>query len=415
MEQCFGTLFRQSAFSSMHPSQVISSRPLRAPWTAAAIAAKKTKEQMIAFTAATEPVSKSETTATANTVESLPHANTNITTKSTDKLPILHSATQWGLKYSLRTDLKTIQLDSFDDETLIRPIFKSGFARHNGILSWKENFPQPQASMLADVRSRAMCDLDHDITGLPAKPLQNMTNAEWKQWLLFARSKRSEFNRLLENRRTSDSHWKQFLGLENLPSKEEDIHPVHYSAYKPPQSMSDTASYTTTPIPLAKKVRGRLLNVLRVSDYAVGINGVVAYLHKTKTPSYLQQHSGHSGFNQRVLVDRSVTYDFWVLYSGHDHLGRPDVIVTMMDPAIHHNAMFDHSSGRGSSSTSRYREAHERQHQNTKDLKNTLNIKPFGLNLEQKDYTQFQTSSFSTEQDNDLIASIINNATSLKK
>ncbi|KAJ1339373.1 hypothetical protein BSLG_005998 [Batrachochytrium salamandrivorans] len=50
--------------------------------------------------------------------------------------------------------------------------------------------------------------------------------------------------------------------------------------------MSDTASYTTTPIPLAKKVR-------------------------------------------RPSSQRS-----------------QDVIVTMMDPAIHHNAMFDHSSGR---------------------------------------------------------------------
>ncbi|KAH6568932.1 hypothetical protein BSLG_009978 [Batrachochytrium salamandrivorans] len=364
MEQSFSNMFRKSAFASLHPSQVLVARPRNDPWSAAGMAAKANLASMTNVTDMANPASEgvATTMATASNLDSVRKGGSALAGESADSRPLDASSLeqvpmqnpvvsqptptqrshvmrapsgQWGLKYTLRTDLSVIQLSTFDDEVLIRPRYWSGLHRSNAISSWKENFPAPKS--FDSIRRRAMCDLDHDMTGLPNKPLQDMTQAEWSQWLSFARSKRADFQLGVKEKRLSEENWKNYIGLDRLHTRTEGIHPVHYStcedslpsnnATRSGRYMSSSQSSTQS----YKKVCGRLLNSVNWIDYAVGVSGVVAYLHRSNVDSHLQRHPGRSSLNRRMPIDRSVTHNFWVMSASHDHLGRPNVILTMQD------------------------------------------------------------------------------------
>eukprot|EP00842_Homolaphlyctis_polyrhiza_P005894 jgi/Hompol1/6305/HPOL_004930-RA len=266
------------------------------------------------------------------------------------------------------------EIQSFDDATLQRPLVRSALARVAGVVRWKETFAPPSPSMLRAVQNSALDAFALDPppvtktktssspsssssstssstppspspsssivkarippgSNLPAhKPLDKMSSAEWLRWLNHARSLRSEWAKLL----SSDSadpdtvavrtdQWREFLGIDKLPRSHDPIHPVHYSSNLP-QDSSNAAS--------VPKVKGRLLNNVKGTDFAVGIGGIVAFMHRTKTPKGMFDSIDSYLSSGRSPIDRSRTHEFWVLKAEHDHLGRPDVIVSMQDPNL---------------------------------------------------------------------------------
>nr|KAJ3421400.1 hypothetical protein HK105_003657 [Polyrhizophydium stewartii] len=307
-------LFRASSFASLHRGQVIEA-PSRAVAVAAATAALPRRVARGApawkAPAASPSVAAKPDQPKAETAGSPTASAQAASAPRVHPGAVADLATEWGIKYTMRPGLSAARVLSFDNEVLVRPMMVSGLHSVSAIRRWKENFPPPTS---IPVQEKALDDFSQDELGLPIKPLEAMTNAEWRKWLEYARSKRDQFKR----ERISEYEWREFLGIDRLPKRGSPIHPVHYSVREP------TA---TGPF----KVRGRLLNQVKTHDFAVGVGGVVAYLHGNNVPNDIQM-SFEMSLGPRMSVDRNTTFDFYVLSAKHDHLGRPEVVLSMLPP-----------------------------------------------------------------------------------
>lgn len=240
---------------------------------------------------------------------------------------------EWGLKFSIPTATKVLHIAKMEDELLKRPIVRTAIDRVGYVEQWKEQFAPPQDN--TQIRSQAARVFQHR-SQLPMKPLARMNRKEWKLWIDEAYNKREKFQKDLQSRVKRQSQWKQTLDLHLLPKETHSIHPVHYSTLHQLSTALNTTQRSKSSSKLEAelkfcRIRGRLLNVVKMSDMAVGINGIVAYMHHSKISNNLRPMLANT-VQRTETANRNPMFEFWVVKAEHDHLKRPDVVVSLVKP-----------------------------------------------------------------------------------
>jgi hypothetical protein len=196
---------------------------------------------------------------------------------------VLH---EHGLKHTVKQPHKYVVYEKMD-----KPIYKSGYSKYSELQRWKELFGNE--NQIPKVQTA------FESAELPLKPLEEMSDAEWKQWIDYAKSKSPEYLQLLDEKKENEMHWKKYLGLDKLPSYPVPQTPVMYSNQKP------------------LKVKGRILRAVDESTLLVGVQGFVCSLDQHDIPSGYPELLKSLRFGSRI-VDREKEYNFFVLSAQHN-------------------------------------------------------------------------------------------------
>ncbi|KAI9486019.1 MAG: hypothetical protein EXX96DRAFT_547403 [Benjaminiella poitrasii] len=199
----------------------------------------------------------------------------------------------WGLKRNLPTVIRTryVTIDALDTTEHQTP-WQSGNNQVLFLKRWKENFPNSK---------KPVPRLDREQFNVT-----KMTPANFKRFLQQCAKRAPEFQQLLRKKELVPEQLFDYLNVTFIENPAENPVGPTYSDYR---SSPGQASYS---------VQGRLLNSEK-NGHAVGVGGVVAFLHKRHSWDLSQKG------NRRVRT-------FYVESAYVDEDGKPRVTLTVNPP-----------------------------------------------------------------------------------
>ncbi|KAI8916183.1 hypothetical protein EDD86DRAFT_273027 [Gorgonomyces haynaldii] len=214
---------------------------------------------------------------------------------------------EWGLKHTMRNNYKNLVVQQLDDPVIKYAQVKSGTLRAQAVSVWKEVMPPVNTNR--DVFLNAF---ENDEAPVPMKPLETLTNQEWKQWVDYAREKRQSFQEKLQQSNFYEYEWQSHLGLDKIKIGKRPVHPITYT----PQAETKEV-----------KLKGRILGTTPSRrGFLVGVQGFVAHLPKENIASH------YTELNQGRNIDLEKVYDFYVSDVSFDVNGKPNIKLSLFSP-----------------------------------------------------------------------------------
>jgi hypothetical protein len=213
-----------------------------------------------------------------------------------------------GLKHTIKQSHKYILYEKID-----KPIYKSGYSKFTEIERWKELF--------GNELKTPKIQTAFEVGKVPLKPLEIMNEKEWKQWIDYAKENSKEYLKLINEKKENEMQWKQYLGLEKLPTHPIPQAPIMYSSQTP------------------AKVKGRILRSLDENTLLVGVQGFVCTLEQIDIPTGFPELIRTMRSGNRT-VNREKTYSFHVLSAQHDKYsslirnGNPRIRLSLKEPNL---------------------------------------------------------------------------------
>ncbi|KAJ2395355.1 hypothetical protein GGI23_004339 [Coemansia sp. RSA 2559] len=258
---------------------------------------------------------------------------------------------EWGLKRPMPSKVTTrlATLKEIDSKEQITD-FEAANQQFMLTMTWKENFPESRSPKYAatsdlmqdiasiydmaarvDVNSVGASEDTNETASTKSGPQRNinmMTRAEWNDFLELARARRAEWKECLEKGQFAPEETMAFMNAtDKFDATNDGVHrsPTYHNYVPSSQELV---------------VEGRVLNRV-AAGYAVGIQGIVAYLP-------MPSNSMDAGFQYRDIKT------FYVHSAKFDNQGRP-VVVLGIKPRGSRGSV--HSFGTGQTSSFTYSRA----------------------------------------------------------